>query len=119
MTAPAATGLDVLPGMFTDGYTDDDIEHLSALIRDAGLEWTPACVWAYVDDDGFAGDSEIVAITPDGDVRCLPDTIADALYDSTPVNTDGAGTVGAPRPDINPAQLYRNGANHAMEDRRS
>ncbi|MFF4902605.1 hypothetical protein [Streptomyces sp. NPDC001068] len=60
-SAPRLDGLIAdLRNRFEDGYSDDDIRSVFGRIREEGGPYL-VCVWDYVDEYGFGGNSEFYA----------------------------------------------------------
>ena len=107
-----------LSGMFIDGYTDNDVNALAAVLASHDPGWAIACVWDFVDAAGCGGDSEIVAVLPDGTLADLPDGLAAALYEGTAPSPADPMLPGPARTDLDRGALVGVGrANLVRVDR--
>lgn len=116
-SAPAAAPVDLsqLRGVFADGYTPADIDRVLPQLELA-LGVALRCVWEYVDERGFGGNSTIAAVEG-GELRDLDPALWDLLVSGEGEGViDPALAVSEDEPDLEPRFTSRNGAH---EDRRA
>lgn len=111
MNQPDPPEITELRGVFTDGYTADDINHVFGLLYDVyGL--TLVCRWKLHKDGWFQGHSEFYFQDPDGLYYYEKGDVYDWL-NGTPGAPDSLGDLaqwrGAPVPDTD-----RMGPQHAV-----